>query len=77
MSDDEIIGLKSTSIKFKNNIKSFVLFSYLITISLLIFLFYDYLGKNIFSILLFFSFLTLLYQVLKFDKNNRHLFKTF
>ena len=69
MSDDEIIGLKSTSIKFKNNIKSFVLFAYSITISLLIFLFYDYLGKNIFSILLFFSFLTLLYQVLKFDKN--------
>ena len=26
MSDDEIIGLKSTSIKFKNNIKLFVLF---------------------------------------------------
>ena len=69
MSDDEIIGLKSTSIKFKNNIKSFVLFSYLITVSLLIFLFYNYLGKNIFSILLFFAFLTLIYQVLKFDKN--------
>ncbi len=69
MSDDEIIGLKSTSIKFKNNIKSFVLFSYLITVSLLICLFYDYLGKNIFSVLLFFSFFTLLYQVLKFDKN--------
>ena len=69
MSDDEIIGLKSTSIKFKNNIKSFVLFSYLITVSLLIYLFYNYLGKNIFSILLFFAFLTLIYQVLKFDKN--------
>ena len=69
MSDDEIIGLKSTSIKFKNNIKSFVLFSYLITVSLLIFLFYDYLGKNIFSILLFFASLTLIYQVVKFDEN--------
>ena len=69
MSDDEIIGLKSTSIKFKNNIKSFVLFSYLITVLLLMFLFYNYLGKNIFLILLFFSFLTLIYQVLKFDKN--------
>ena len=31
MSDDEIIGLKSTSIKFKNNIKLFVSFSYLIS----------------------------------------------
>ena len=30
MSDDEIIGLKSTSIKFKKNIKLFVLFLYLI-----------------------------------------------
>ena len=30
MSDDEIIGLKSTSIKFKNNIKLFVSISYLI-----------------------------------------------
>ena len=30
MSDDEIIGLKSTSIKFKKNIKTFVSFSYLI-----------------------------------------------
>ena len=69
MSDDEIIGLKSTSIKFKDNIKSFVLFSYLITVSLLIFLFYDYLGKNIFSILLFFASLTLIYQVVKFDEN--------
>ena len=29
MSDDEIIGIKSTSIKFKNNIKSFVTTSYL------------------------------------------------
>ncbi len=32
MSDDEIIGLKSTSIKFKNNIGLFVTTSYLITI---------------------------------------------
>ena len=31
MSDDEIIGLKSTSIKFKNNIKLFVFISYFIT----------------------------------------------
>ena len=69
MSDDEIIGLKSTSIKFKNNIKSFVLFSYLITASLMIFLFYNYFGKNLFTIFLIFAFLTLLYQIFKFDKN--------
>ena len=39
MSDDEIIGLKSTSIKFKKNIKLFVFFSYLISMILLIYLF--------------------------------------
>ena len=39
MSDDEIIGLKSTSIKFKKNIKMFVSVSYLITASLILFLF--------------------------------------
>ena len=31
ISDDEIIGLKSTAIKFKKNIKKFVTMSYLIT----------------------------------------------
>ena len=35
MSDDEIIGLKSTSIKFKKNIKLFISFSYLITVLLI------------------------------------------
>ena len=37
MSDDEIIGLKYTSIKFKKNIKTFVTTSYLITLFTLIF----------------------------------------
>ena len=32
MSDDEIIGLKSTSIKFKRNIKEFIAISYFITV---------------------------------------------
>ena len=39
MSDDEIIGLKSTSIKFKNNIKLFVSIAYFITSCLILFLF--------------------------------------
>ncbi|MBL6786099.1 MAG: 4-hydroxybenzoate octaprenyltransferase [Candidatus Pelagibacter bacterium] len=69
MSDDEIIGVKSTSIKFKDNIKSFVLFSYLITISLIIFLFFNYFGKNMFSIFITFAFITLIYQIFKLDKN--------
>ena len=36
--DDEIIGVKSTSIKFKNNPKKFILFCYLIFITVLILL---------------------------------------
>ena len=39
MSDDEIIGLKSTSIKFKKNINYLFVFSYLISITLILFLF--------------------------------------
>ena len=37
MFDDEIIGLKSTAIKFKDNIKLFVSVVYLITITGLIY----------------------------------------
>ena len=70
MSDDEIIGLKSTSIKFKNNIKNFIFISYALTMCLLLILFKDYLGKNIFSALLVLSFGTLLYQIIKFKENN-------
>ena len=70
MSDDEIIGLKSTSIKFKNNIKNFIFISYALTMCLLLILFKDYLGKNIFSALLALSFGTLLYQIIKFKENN-------
>ena len=33
MSDDEIIGLKSTSIKFKNNIKTFVYVCYFLSVT--------------------------------------------
>ena len=70
MSDDVIIGLKSRSIKFKNNIKNFIFISYALTICLLLILFKDYLGKNIFSVLLVLSFGTLLYQIIKFKENN-------
>ena len=71
MSDDEIIGLKSTSIKFKKNIKSFVFISYLITISTMIYLFQENIGLNIFSLLLVFFILTLIYQLVKFNKSNQ------
>jgi len=70
MSEDEIIGLKSTSIKFKDNIKTFVLLSYSTSIALMIFLFYENFGRNLFSIFTILGFLTLFYQIKMFNKNN-------
>ena len=63
MSDDEIIGLKSTSIKFKKNIKIFVSFCYLIFFSLVVFLFKKEIGINLFFLLLLFYLFTLVYQL--------------
>ena len=70
MSDDEIIGLKSTSIKFKKNIKLFVSISYTITIFMTFLLFKEKIDFNIFSLILSLFVLSLIYQILKFDKNN-------
>ena len=70
MSDDEIIGLKSTSIKFKKNIKTFVTISYLVSLFTLIFVFKDFLGINIFSFLILMFFLSLLFQIIKFKRTN-------
>ena len=69
MSDDEIIGLKSTSIKFKNNIKLFVSISYLITVFMVLFLFKNSIGLNIFSLFLTIFILSFIYQLFKFKKN--------
>ena len=68
MSEDEIIGLKSTSIKFKKNIKLFVTTNYLITSGLIIFLFKEKMGVNFFSILIAIFIISLIYQVFKFNK---------
>ena len=66
--DDEIIGMKSTSIKFKTNPKLFVSFCYLINVSILILLFknIDITAYTILVILLYIY--TLFYQILIFDK---------
>ena len=69
MTDDEIIGVKSTSIKFKKNIKFFVSASYLLTSLILIYLFKDMLKINIFTGLLLLFILSLIYQIKKFNKN--------
>ena len=69
MSDDEIIGLKSTSIKFKKNIKLFVSIAYFLTTIILIYLFIEKIKINLsyFFILLFI--LSLMFQIFKFNKN--------
>jgi 4-hydroxybenzoate polyprenyltransferase len=70
MSDDEIIGLKSTSIKFKKNIRLFVSISYLVTIMMLVYLFKDFFEQRIFSLFFIVFALTLVYQIFKFKKKN-------
>ena len=69
IADDEVIGLKSTSLKFKKNIKFFVCTSYLITSALLIILFFEKIGINMFSFLLLLFVVSLIYQVINFNKN--------
>ena len=67
--DDEIIGIKSTSIKFKNNAKEFLLFCYLIFIFTLIFI--GYMMK--FNIYYYFALMAPIFylfnQIKKFDLN--------
>jgi len=70
VADDEIIGIKSTSVKFKKNIKLFVCFCYFISCALIIFLFYNKLGLNNFTLLMTIYILSLMYQIIKFKKNN-------
>jgi 4-hydroxybenzoate polyprenyltransferase len=70
MSEDEIIGLKSTAIKFKDNIKLFVTTSYLIAILIILYLFKDSIGFNISSLFVVLFILSLTYQIVMFKKNN-------
>ena len=70
MSEDEIIGLKSTSVKFKDNIKLFVGMSYSITIVLFTYLFFAYIGINLFSLMFIFFIGSLFYQIFSFNKND-------
>ena len=72
MFEDEIIGLKSTSIKFKKNIKLFLGFCYLLTSLIILYLMKSLIGLNISSIFLLIFLLSLIYQVLMLDQNNEH-----
>ena len=77
MSDDEIIGIKSTSIKFKKNINLFISTVYFISIGLLVYLFKGFLGLNIFSFFLLLFILSLLYQILSIREKNKNFLKLF
>ena len=70
INDDEIIGIKSTSIKFKNNVKTFVGITYAISA-----LFILYLGFMLQINFYYFMFcalfiLSLIYQIIIFKKDN-------
>ena len=69
ISDDEIIGLKSTALKFKNNIKKFVTVTYIITITSIIYLFKDSFKLDVSTFFIFLFFISLVYQIIKFKKN--------
>ena len=69
--DDEIIGIKSTSIKFKNNPKKLILISYLIFIISLILVGILMNFKIIYFLFLIIPFIHLIYfQINKLDINN-------
>ena len=68
--DDEIIGIKSTSIKFKKNIKLFVSICYFMSTILIGSLFYDQIGLNNFTVLVIIFILSLVYQVMRFKKKD-------
>lgn len=66
--DDEIIGMKSTSIKFKNKSKLFVSACYTLSALILIYLFNKFLGVNLTTFLIILYFTTLFSQVFIFNK---------
>ena len=69
--DDEIIGLKSTSIKFKDKAKLFVFLCYLILITILIFMgYYMDFNKYYFIFLLISFFYLFFFQIKIFDIKN-------
>jgi len=69
ISDDEVIGVKSTAIKFKNNLNLFVISCYLISSIAIIFVMIN-LKINYSSIFLVFFIFTLFYQIKIFQINN-------
>tara|TARA_B100001248_G_scaffold204972_1_gene159106 strand:+ start:47 stop:907 length:861 start_codon:yes stop_codon:yes gene_type:complete len=72
ISDDEIIGLKSTAIKFKKNIKLFVGLNYLVTFLFMSYLFLNSIGLNLFTFWYSLFALSLIYQIITFSSKNKN-----
>jgi len=70
LKDDEIIGLKSTAIKFKKKIKKFVSINYFLTVSILFFIFNKKLGINYFTLIFMVFVFSFIYQIIIFKKEN-------
>ena len=68
IADDEIIGIKSTAIKFKNNIKIFVGICYSITFLIILYIFKNNLGINLSTILIMMFLFSLVYQLKIFNE---------
>jgi len=68
--DDEIIGVKSTSIKFKDNVKVFVTTCYSLCTLFILILFLMMEINKYYIILSIFFMLTLIYQIKYFNINN-------
>ena len=68
--DDEIIGVKSTSIKFKENYKLFIGLCYFICVLFLIILGFLEENKMYYFTFLIFPVMHLFYQMTRLDKNN-------
>ena len=69
--DDEIIGIKSTSVKFKNNIKLFVSCCYFLTSFLIVYLLHEDFGLNFYTLLVFIFIMSLMYQIFEFNINDK------
>ena len=70
IADDEIIGIKSTAIKFKGNIKLFVGACYLITFLLIVYVFKTNIGINLSTFFILMFSISLIYQIKIFSENN-------
>ena len=68
--DDEIIGVKSTSIKFKENYKLFIGLCYFVCVLFLIILGFQEESKIYYFTFLIFPVMHLFYQMTRLDRNN-------